>query len=481
MTVSGGPRLGCVADDYTGGTDVASALRREGLGTVMLFGRPRPGWTAAGADAVVVAQKSRNLPPADAVAVSLAARRWLGEQGVMQLYFKYCSTFDSTDDGNIGPVADALLEAAGVPLTVVCPTAPEHGRTVHQGHLFVGDRLLSESSMRHHPLTPMTDADLVRVLGRQTPHRVGLVPAQVVRQGSGAVAAALERLRGQGVRYAVTDAATDDDLAAIAAACRELPVVTGAAGLVRLLAAESARENPPSRREAPRTPGNPPSRCEAPRRGSVAHRGKGGEPLSTAPAAGGGTTEAGGGTTEAGGGTTEAGGGTTAEGGRLPGGPALILAGSSSAATLEQVARARARFPAFRLDPAATPDPADLQSEAVDWIERHLEQGTVLVYASAPPSERGPATTGAAWAIELAMAELARAAVRRGVRRIVVAGGETSGAVVDGLGIDRVVVAREEDRGVPWLVTAGPAPLALLLKSGNFGRPDLLVRAAEAP
>jgi 3-dehydrotetronate 4-kinase len=480
MTVPGGPRLGCVADDYTGGTDVASALRREGLGTVLLFGRPRPGWTAADADAVVVALKSRNLPPADAVAVSLAARRWLGEQGIGQLYFKYCSTFDSTDDGNIGPVADALLEAAGVPLTVVCPTAPEHGRTVHQGHLFVGDRLLSESSMRHHPLTPMTDADLVRVLGRQTPHRVGLVPAQVVRQGSGAVAAALDRLRGQGARYAVTDAATDDDLAAIAAACRELPVVTGAAGLVRLLAAESARENPtgrcgaprtprnpPARCEVPRTPGNPPSGCEVPRRGSVAHRGKGGEPLSTAPAAGGGTTEAG--------------GGTTAEGGRLPGGPALILAGSSSAATLEQVARARARYPAFRLDPAATPDSADLQSEAVDWIGRHLEQGTVLVYASAPPSDRGPATTGAARAIELAMAELARAAVRRGVRRIVVAGGETSGAVVDGLGIDRVVVAREEDLGVPWLVTAGPAPLALLLKSGNFGHPDLLVRAAEAP
>ncbi|HEV3498293.1 MAG TPA: nucleotide-binding domain containing protein, partial [Actinomycetes bacterium] len=164
---------------------------------------------------------------------------------------------------------------------------------------------------------------------------------------------------------------------------------------------------------------------------------------------------------------------------RLPGGPALILAGSSSAATLEQVARARARYPAFRLDPAADPDPGDLRARAVDWMGEHLERGTVLVYASAPPGERAAATAATARAIELAMAELARAAVGRGVRRIVVAGGETSGAVVDGLGIDRVVVAREEDRGVPWLVTSGPAPLALLLKSGNFGRPDLLVRAAE--
>jgi 3-dehydrotetronate 4-kinase len=411
-------RLGCVADDYTGGTDVASALRRQGLRTLLLFGRPRPDWAAADADAVVVALKSRNLPPAEAVAVSLAAQRWLREQGIGRLFFKYCSTFDSTDDGNIGPVADALLEAAGSRFTVVCPTSPEHGRTVYQGHLFVGDRLLSESSMRHHPLTPMTDPDLVRVLSRQTPYRVGLVPSQVVRQGPATVAAAFERLRGHEVRFAVTDATTDDDLATIATAARDLPVVTGAAGLVRLLGAR--------------------------------------------PRPGAGTREA------------------PADAGRLPGGPVLILAGSSSAATLEQVARARERFPAYRLDPAATPDPGDLRAKAVDWVGRHLEGGNVLVYASAPPSERDRAIPGAARAIELTMAELARAAVGRGVRRIVVAGGETSGAVVDGLGIDRVVVAREEDPGVSWVVTSGPAPLALLLKSGNFGRPDLLVRAAEA-
>jgi 3-dehydrotetronate 4-kinase len=413
-----GGRLGCVADDYTGGTDVASALRRQGLRTLLLFGPPRADWAAADANAVVVALKSRNLPPAEAVAVSLAAQRWLREQGIGRLFFKFCSTFDSTDDGNIGPVADALLEAAGSRFTVVCPTSPEHGRTVHQGHLFVGDRLLSESSMRHHPLTPMSDPDLVRVLSRQTPHRVGLVPSQVVRQGPAAVAAAFERLREHEVRFAVTDATTDDDLATIATAARDLPVVTGAAGLVRLLGAR--------------------------------------------PRLGAGTREA------------------PADAGRLPGEPVLILAGSSSAATLEQVARARERFPAYRLDPAATPDPGDLRAKAVDWVGRHLEGGTVLVYASAPPSERDRVIPGAARAIELTMAELARAAVGRGVRRIVVAGGETSGAVVDGLGIDRVVVAREEDLGVPWLVTSGPAPLALLLKSGNFGRPDLLVRAAEA-
>ena len=423
--VPGGPLLGCVADDYTGGTDVASGLRREGLRTTLLFGPPNPDWPVADADAVVVALKSRNLPPADAVAVSLRARCWLSDQGIGRLYFKYCSTFDSTDQGNIGPVADALLDAAGAALTVVCPTSPEHGRTVHQGHLFVGDRLLSESSMRHHPLTPMTDANLVRVLGRQTPHRVGLIGSQVVRQGPEAVAAALEDLRGRAVRFAVTDATTDDDLATIAVAGRELPVVTGAAGLVRQLGAGLTRS----------------LRRQPPRRGSVADGEEGRF--------------------------------------RLPTGPTLLLAGSSSDATLEQVARARARYPAFRLDPAATPDPGDLQAKAVNWLVQHLDRGTVLVYASAPPSERSPDGGQAAQAIEQAMAGLARAAVGRGVRRIVVAGGETSGAVVDGLGIDRVEVAREEDAGVPWLVTTDQPPLALLLKSGNFGRPDLLVRAAE--
>jgi uncharacterized protein YgbK (DUF1537 family) len=433
----GGGRLGCVADDYTGGTDVASALRRQGLRTLLLFGPPRPDWATADADAVVVALKSRNLPPAEAVTVSLAAQRWLRDQGVGRLFFKYCSTFDSTDDGNIGPVADALLDAAGSRFTVVCPTSPEHGRTVHQGHLFVGDRLLSESSMRHHPLTPMTDPDLVRVLARQTPHRVALVPTEVVRQGPPAVAAAFAALRDHGIRFAVTDATTDDDLATIATAAHDLPVVTGAAGLVRLLATPSreARQHPTAGRQAPR-------------RGSVAQGGREGERLSTAP---------------------------------LPGGAALILAGSSSVATLEQVERARERFPAYRLDPGAEADLGELRAKAVDWMGRHLEGGTVLVYASAPPGERERAVAGAARAIEATMAELARAAVGRGVRRIVVAGGETSGAVVDGLGIDRVVVAREEDLGVPWLVTTGPSTLALLLKSGNFGRPDLLVRAAEAP
>ncbi|MGV9386584.1 3-oxo-tetronate kinase [Nonomuraea sp. NPDC003707] len=397
--------LGCVADDYTGGTDVAAALRRSGLRTVLIFGIPGPATVLPDCDAVVVALKTRSIPAGEAVAASLAVQRWLHERGVRRLYVKYCSTFDSTDQGNIGPVADALTEAGGARLTVVCPAAPEHGRTVYQGHLFVGDRLLSESSMRHHPLTPMTDPDLVRVLGRQTPHRVALVAHETVRRGADAVRAALDALQAQDVRYAVTDALDDRDLDVIARASAHLPVITGAAGLAGAL--ETARHEP------------------------------------AAPA--------------------------------LPTGPGVVLAGSCSAATLEQVALARRHMPSYRL--RAEQD--GLVEEAIGWLEASLEaEGRAMVYSSAPPEERSP---GAAGLLERALAAVAARAARLGVRRIVVAGGETSGAVVNALGVTGAVVGAEADRGVPWLLTTGHPSLALLLKSGNFGRPDLLITALEAP
>ncbi|MFF0330843.1 3-oxo-tetronate kinase [Nonomuraea angiospora] len=405
MSAGMSPLLGCVADDYTGGTDVAAALRRSGLRTVLIFGVPGPATALPDSDVVVVALKTRSIPAGEAVAASLAVQEWLRERGVRRLYFKYCSTFDSTDQGNIGPVADALTEAAGARLTVVCPAAPEHGRTVYQGHLFVGDRLLSESSMRHHPLTPMTDPDLVRVLGRQTPHRVALVAHETVRRGAGAVRAALDALRAQDVRYAVTDALDDRDLDVIARATAHLPVITGAAGLARAL--ETARHE------------------------------------HAMPA--------------------------------LPTGPGVVLAGSCSAATLEQVALARRHLPSYRL----RAEQEGLVEEALGWLEANLPaEGRALVYSSAPPEERSP---GAAGLLERALAAVAVRAAGLGARRIVVAGGETSGAVVNALGVTGAVVGAEADRGVPWLLTTGHSSLALLLKSGNFGRPDLLVTALEAP
>jgi uncharacterized protein YgbK (DUF1537 family) len=404
------PVLGCVADDYTGGTDVAAAFRRSGLRTVLLFGPPRAGTVVPDSDAVVVALKTRSVPAGEAVTASRAVQDWLTGQGVRRLYFKYCSTFDSTDHGNIGPVADALAEAAGARLTVVCPASPEHGRTVYQGHLFVGDRLLSDSPMRHHPLTPMTDPYLVRVLARQTPNEVALVPLQTVERGVEAVRTALAELEARGVRHAVVDAVHDGHLTVVAGATTQLPVITGASGLARAAGALTGVD-------------------------------------------------------------LLAGDGVPA----LPPGPSVVLAGSCSAATLEQVALARASMPAHRLAPHDS-----APAEALEWLESRLaEEGRVMIYSSAPPEERSP---GAAAFLERALAEVAVRAAELGAGRIVVAGGETSGAVVNALGVSGAIVGAEADRGVPWLHPTGRETRpALLLKSGNFGRPDLLVRATETP
>lgn len=416
MAASPGPVFGCIADDYTGGAEVASAFRRVGLRTMLLFGAPADDASIPECDAIVVALKSRSVPADEAVALSVAVQRWLASQGVRQVYFKYCSTFDSTDAGNIGAVADALLDAAGASLTVICPASPEHGRTVYQGHLFVGDRLLSESPMRDHPLTPMTDSDLVRVLGRQTRHGVSLVPHAVIREGADSVAAELRRLSDAGVRYAVTDAICDEDLLVVASAAGTLPVLTGAAGLARRLGMLAADRSDPS------------------------------EATSV-----------------------------------LPHGRTLILAGSCSSTTLEQVRLASASFPAHRLEPERDPTAAALAGRAIDWFDANDDAATLMISSSVTPTQRtdrDPGGLDPAPEIEAAMAEIARHAVARGVTRLIVAGGETSGAVVRGLGIGDVLVAFEEDIGVPWIL-ATDRGLALLLKSGNFGRPDLFVRAAD--
>lgn len=403
--------LGCIADDYTGGADVAAALRRAGLRTVLLFGRPDPAAEFVRCDTVVVALKTRTAPATAAAAETLEVRSWMAGHGVDRVYFKYCSTFDSTPQGNIGVVADALLDADGSLLTVVCPSTPDQDRTVHNGHLFAGGLPLSESPMRHHPLTPMTDSDLVRVLGAQTRNRVELVGLPVVRRGADAVRSELAAMRDRGVRYVVTDAITEDDLRTIARAASDLTTLTGAAGLAHALAGTLA---PDPSAESDATP-------------------------------------------------------------EIPAGPALVLAGSCSRATLEQVDRARQQVPAHRLDLRAVPDPEHLHELADGWLRQHADGGSLLIYSSAPPEERTPDSAS----YERILAALACSAVGLGYQRLVVAGGETSGAVVNALGVTAVAVTGEADRGVPWCVHDGDPPVALLLKSGNFGRPDLLLRAAQ--
>ena len=415
--------LGAIADDFTGATDLANTLVRQGMRTVQLIDVPSPGTPVPDVDAVVVALKSRTIPANEAVHQSLAALDWLRAAGCRQYFFKYCSTFDSTDDGNIGPVAGALLAALDSDFTIACPVFPETGRTLYRGHLFVGDQLLSDTHMRSHPLTPMTDSNLVQVLQRQTQHRVNLASHADVAAGVDGLRARFDALRAEGAAMAIVDAITDADLMTIGAACQDLPLITGGSGVAMGLA------------EVYRTQG-----WLAPRNAAAT---------------------------------------------QAVAGPEAVLSGSCSAATLEQVARFANRWPCFRVDPLALAAGDDVAGDALAWAAPLLDQGPVLIAASAQPAavkaaqdQIGRARAGEL--IETCMAGIAEGLVAGGVRRLVVAGGETSGSVVGALGVSGLHIGGQIAPGVPATVTIGDRPLALALKSGNFGGPDFFVEALAA-
>ena len=415
--------LGCVADDITGATDMALMLARNGMRTVQVIGVPPAARPLPEADAIVVALKSRTIPAAEAVAQSLEAATRLTEAGARQLFFKYCSTFDSTDDGNIGPVAEALLDHLGADFAIACPAFPENKRTVYKGHLFVGDVPISESSMRDHPLTPMRDANLVRVLGRQCQgaDTVGLVPWETVVQGPEAMRAAFAGLRGAGHRLAIVDALTDDDLRDIGRASDGVALVTGGSGVGMGLP------------ENYRAAGILPERAGA-------------EPLP-----------------------------------RLDGG-AAVLSGSCSAATNRQVAEMAAAHPALRLDPTALAAGTQSAAEVLAWAVSRLTEGPVLVYSTAEPDSVGDAQAQigkekAAAIVETAFAAIAGGLVEAGVRKLIVAGGETAGAVVEALGVHTLRIGPEIDPGVPWTVRVGEPGMCLALKSGNFGTDDFFTKS----
>ncbi|MFN3686250.1 3-oxo-tetronate kinase [Salinarimonas sp.] len=421
--------LGAIADDYTGATDLANTFARAGLAAVQTIGLPDADTPIPTADAVVVALKIRSVPAEEAVAAALSAHAALVARGATHVLYKICSTFDSTDAGNIGPVTDALRAATGTRLCLVTPAFPETGRRVFQGHLFVGDRLLSESPLKDHPLNPMRDADLVCVLARQSAAPVGLVDLDAVRAGADAVGAQASALAGAGCGAAIVDCVADEDLAAIGAAALASPVSTGASGLGLGL----ARALLASGRVAP------------------------------SPAT------------------------------KLPpvGGPAAILAGSCSAATRAQLDAAERTMPVLRLDPErAVEDPDAALTSALDFARTHLVDGgaaAVAIATSAPPeivaavqARFGAAAAG--HALEGLMARIAEHLVAHGLRRLVVAGGETSGAVVDALKVRTLTIGPQIAPGVPATLALGaPAgALALALKSGNFGREDFFARALEA-
>jgi uncharacterized protein YgbK (DUF1537 family) len=419
-----GLKLGCIADDFTGATDLANNLVRAGMRVVQTIGVPTTP-LSADVDAVVVALKSRTIPAAEAIAQSLSALHWLQAQGAEgqapQIYFKYCSTFDSTPEGNIGPVTEALMDALGCDFTIATPAFPDNGRTVFKAYLFAGNVLLNESGMQNHPLTPMQDANLVRVMQAQTKRPVGLIDYKTVAQGQAAIRERISTLRTEGVGVAIVDATSNSDLLLLGPALKDMPLVTAGSGVAIGLPANFGMK--PSLQAS-----------------------------------------------------------------QLPGasGMQAVVSGSCSVATNAQVVHFKASGrPAWAIDPAGLMNGEidAVVQQVLAWAAPLLKDGPVLVYSTAEPdaikqvqAQLGVAQAGA-W-VEHALAAVARGLVDLGVQQLVVAGGETSGACVQVLGIAQLQIGPQIDPGVPWCHAPSAAGgLHIALKSGNFGTVDFFTKA----
>lgn len=412
--------LGCIADDFTGATDLANNLVRNGMRVVQTIGIPQHGLNAD-LDAVVVALKSRNLEPEDAVAQSLEALEYLLAQGAQQIFFKYCSTFDSTPKGNIGPVTEALMAALGADFTIATPAFPDNGRSVFKGHLFVGDQLLSESGMRDHPLTPMTDANLVRVMQAQCARQVGLIEYQDILAGADAISSRIARLKSSNTQIAIMDAVTNDDLYRIAPALKDLSLITGGSGIaIGLPANFGLRAHPESSKLPP------------------------------------------------------------ASGYR-----AIVSGSCSQATNLQVDHFKNLGGATFAVDPLVLNQKSteELLKEILAWAKVNLSLGSVLIYSSASPEKvktvqslLGAQEAGSA--VENLLGLVAQGLIDLGVGQLLVAGGETSGACVKALGIDQMQIGQQIDPGVPWCyAVARNKSLHLALKSGNFGAPEFFTNA----
>ncbi|MFP9228963.1 3-oxo-tetronate kinase [Pectobacterium cacticida] len=418
-------KLGVIADDFTGATDIASFLVNNGLPTVQLNGVP-PSDFKVDTQAVVISLKSRSCLAEQAVADSLKALAWLQQQGCQQFYFKYCSTFDSTAKGNIGPVTDALLQQLGETQTIISPALPVNGRTVYQGHLFVMDQLLSESGMRHHPVTPMTDSNLMRVMEQQAAGRCGLVPYAVMEQGAEAVKQRLALLKEQGIRYVVLDTLNEQHLLTQGEALRDMKLVTGGSGLAMGLARQLADATKQT--------------------------------------------------------------GSATEAGKPQSGAGVVLSGSCSVMTNRQVAHYLKQAAGRAIDVARCLESDDaLQSyaqELADWVKAHRDDALApLLYATSSPDELAQiqqrwGAEASSQAVEKLFAAVARQLQQDGFQRFIIAGGETSSIVVQTLGIHAFHIGPSISPGVPW-VRSTNHPLSLALKSGNFGDEDFFARAQK--
>ncbi|MEM9410091.1 MAG: 3-oxo-tetronate kinase [Planctomycetota bacterium] len=415
-------KLGCIADDFTGATDLGSMLVQGGMRTAQWLGVPKRLPSTDDIDAIVISLKTRSVAPSQAVNESLAALNVLKDVGCEQFFFKYCSTFDSTSEGNIGPVADALLKELGSPQTIFCPAFPENDRTVVHGHLFVEGKLLNESGMQHHPVNPMHDANLVRVLDRQSTNQVGLVNFNTVENGVDSIQAELEWLANSNCKLVIADALTDQHLGVWAKAVAGFPLVTGGSAIAKHLAHVL---------------------LEQVRRGSDCDSG-------WAPLGG--------------------------------SGRAAVLAGSCSQATARQIDRFKDAFPVMTISPQQLSD--DMESaiqNVMDFAASNLKNGPVLIASTTTPEKtqqaRDELGDQVANLVEAAFSKIAVGLIELDVRKLIVAGGETSGAVIQALGIQELRIGPEIDPGVPWTTTMLEPKMALALKSGNFGADDFFIRA----
>lgn len=412
--------LGAIADDYTGATDLANILVREGMRVTQVLGLPDDPTVLEDADAVIVALKTRTCPTHEAVSQSLAALKWLKQNGAEQVLFKYCSTFDSTPSGNIGPVADALMAALECKVGIVCPAFPENGRTVVHGHLFVNGTLLAESPMKDHPLTPMRDSNLVRLMADQSEHPVSLIDLNVVRAGAKAIASALSEIDAAEPTYLVVDAVNSADIVEIGRAAADLKLITGGSAVATALPENfriKGRLGPPSQIVMPRA------------RGRV-----------------------------------------------------VVLAGSCSAATRAQLKQARADWPTRQLDVDALALGHQETLDLVGWALQQRADQPVVIFSSADPddvkqTQEKYGSQKAGEMVEQALGSIAARLAENGFDRIIVAGGETSGAVSQALRVKSLRIGPEIAPGVPWTEADGTTPLALALKSGNFGGADFFHKA----
>jgi len=416
-----GVLLGCIADDFTGATDLAGTLSKSGMSVLQMLGVPDKDFSVpAHVNAIVVALKTRSVASDEAVLESLAALDWLRQLESHQYYFKYCSTFDSTDEGNIGPVADAMIDVLDLDWTVFNPAFPTNKRTVYMSHLFVGDRLLAESGMRHHPLNPMTDSNLVRVLSRQSQYSVGSITHLDIEGGISQIRDSLERQREQGIRHFILDSMRDEHLMLLGETFADSKLITGGSGMAMGL--------PKNFLDSGMMSGIKQNRRD----------------------------------------TFD--------------GKSAVISGSCSEMTRAQVEHFKKNHASFYVDPLRLVSSDHVISEIVAWADQNLSDDPILIYSSSDPEhvaviQRELGQAQASHLIENAMSLVARELITLGVDRLVVAGGETSGAVIKELGISALEIGDEIDPGVPWTFSIDQPKIAVALKSGNFGGVDFFSRA----